>query len=150
MATKKKGPKTGTTRKKSSTSKAKTSSKKTTPKKNKVINVSTRPIISAILNIVPKLEISLSVLQPRKAKIPNKADVPANAYTIEDISYAAKITDKVKPFKNAYPKNNTVTVAGESFLNNNENKITTTSSAMANPQKNPFSIIVIYRPELYT
>lgn len=39
MATKKKGPKTGTTRKKSSTSKAKTSSKKTTPKKNKVIKL---------------------------------------------------------------------------------------------------------------
>lgn len=39
MATKKKGPKTGTTRKKTSTSKAKTSSKKTTPKKNKVIKL---------------------------------------------------------------------------------------------------------------
>lgn len=40
MATKKKGPKTGTTRKKSSTtSKAKTSSKKTTPKKTKVIKL---------------------------------------------------------------------------------------------------------------
>ena len=39
MATKKKGPKTGTTRKKSSTSKTKTSSKKTTPKKNKVIKL---------------------------------------------------------------------------------------------------------------
>lgn len=41
MATKKKGPKTGTTRKKSSTSKAKTSKKKITSKKsnNKVIQL---------------------------------------------------------------------------------------------------------------
>ena len=47
--------------------------------RKRLITVKTSPITSATVKTVPQLDISFSVLYPRKAKAPNKAAVPKKA-----------------------------------------------------------------------
>ena len=99
---------------------------------NIFIIVRISPTNKVVDSIVPNLEMSLSVLYPKYAKVPKSAEVAIKHIPIELISNAANITDNVKPFKKAYPKKSNVTAVGDNFLKNKENTITTTNSKMAN------------------